>query len=110
MGGRVAEVGAAQKAARHRRRRPAALGRRAPTLLAPARARCFPPAPDRETMPAVKETTAGEIIAERFVIERHVASGGMGHVYRARDRLSGDLVALKLLRGRAVERPVRFQR
>jgi tetratricopeptide (TPR) repeat protein len=51
-----------------------------------------------------------EVIDERFEIDRHVASGGMGHVYRARDRTTGAIVALKLLHGKASERPVRFQR
>ncbi len=53
---------------------------------------------------------AGEVIADRFEIERRVASGGMGHIYRARDRQSGEIVAFKLLHGHASERPVRFQR
>ncbi|APR79272.1 Adenylate cyclase [Minicystis rosea] len=52
----------------------------------------------------------GTVIEERFEIERRIASGGMGHVYRARDRLSGGPVALKILHGTAVERPLRFQR
>ena len=50
------------------------------------------------------------MIAERFEIERLIASGGMGHVYRAVDRLSGDRVALKVLHGSAARRPVRFER
>ncbi len=53
---------------------------------------------------------AGEVIDARFVIQRRVASGGMGHIYRAYDRQTGGSVALKLLHGRASERPVRFQR
>jgi tetratricopeptide (TPR) repeat protein len=52
----------------------------------------------------------GEVIADRFEIERRVASGGMGHIFRARDRQSGETVAFKLLHGHATERPVRFQR
>jgi tetratricopeptide (TPR) repeat protein len=52
----------------------------------------------------------GALIAERFEIVRRIASGGMGHVYLARDRATGEPVALKLLHGRAVERPIRFQR
>jgi tetratricopeptide (TPR) repeat protein len=39
----------------------------------------------------------GTVIAGRFVIERLVAEGGMGAVYRARDRSTGEPVALKLL-------------
>ncbi|HTN87090.1 MAG TPA: protein kinase [Sorangium sp.] len=41
---------------------------------------------------------AGEIVDERFEIEGLAGSGGMGHVYRARDRRTGDIVALKVLR------------
>lgn len=39
----------------------------------------------------------GEIFANRFEIDRLASSGGMGTVYRARDRYSGDFVALKVL-------------
>ena len=39
----------------------------------------------------------GTIIAERFEIERHATSGGMGAVYRARDLHDGSTVALKML-------------
>jgi serine/threonine protein kinase len=46
---------------------------------------------------------SGEIFANRFVIDRAAGSGGMGTVYRARDQLSGDVVALKLLLGRGTE-------
>src|SRR4051812_32760319 len=43
----------------------------------------------------------GAIVAERFQIEGHVASGGMGHVYRALDRETSSIVALKLLQAAA---------
>jgi tetratricopeptide (TPR) repeat protein len=52
----------------------------------------------------------GEVVDDRFEIERRMASGGMGHIYRARDRQTGQRVAFKLLHGHATERPVRFQR
>src|SRR5215472_7621308 len=39
----------------------------------------------------------GEIISDRFVIERLAGSGGMGAVYRALDRVSGGPVALKVM-------------
>jgi eukaryotic-like serine/threonine-protein kinase len=50
------------------------------------------------------------IIADRFVIERLVGSGGMGEVFRARDRLSGGLVAIKILHGSLVRDTERFKR
>ena len=37
------------------------------------------------------------VIAERFELEELAESGGMGSVYRARDRLTGNRVAVKLL-------------
>ena len=39
----------------------------------------------------------GDIVAGRFEIERHAGSGGMGSVWRARDRQRGDAVALKVV-------------
>ena len=38
-----------------------------------------------------------QVIGDRFEIEQLVGSGGMGEVYRARDRLTGGAVAVKLL-------------
>ena len=40
----------------------------------------------------------GNVVAERFEIERSAGSGGMGVVYRAIDRTNGQAVALKVLR------------
>lgn len=40
---------------------------------------------------------AGDTIAGRFLIERAVAAGGMGRIYRARDLHGGELVAIKHL-------------
>ncbi|WP_437516755.1 serine/threonine-protein kinase [Sorangium sp. So ce1099] len=40
---------------------------------------------------------SGEVVDDRFEIEEHAASGATARVYRARDRRSGGLVALKLL-------------
>ena len=43
------------------------------------------------------ELPAGTLFANRFELDRVAGSGGMGTVYRARDRYTGDFVALKLL-------------
>ncbi|MFY0534260.1 serine/threonine-protein kinase [Nannocystis pusilla] len=43
------------------------------------------------------ELGAGTLFANRFEIDRLAGSGGMGLVYRARDRASGEWIALKLL-------------
>jgi tetratricopeptide (TPR) repeat protein len=39
----------------------------------------------------------GEVIADRFEIEHPSGTGGMGQIYRARDRRSGEVVAVKVL-------------
>ncbi|MBK9034162.1 MAG: protein kinase [Myxococcales bacterium] len=46
---------------------------------------------------AVLGTEAAPPEIDRFIVERKIGEGGMGVVYRARDRASGDAVALKLL-------------
>ncbi|MDC3960275.1 protein kinase, partial [Polyangium jinanense] len=51
---------------------------------------------------------AGDIIDDRFVIERVAGSGGMGSVFRAHDRLSGELVAVKVLHDREPRDIARF--
>ncbi|MBK9266513.1 MAG: protein kinase [Polyangiaceae bacterium] len=51
----------------------------------------------------------GDVVAERFEIEALVASGGMGQIFRAQDRQSGEVVAVKVLRSGAREHHARFQ-
>src|SRR5258706_14161447 len=51
----------------------------------------------------------GDLVGDRFAIERLAGAGGMGEVYRALDRASGEVVALKLLGSRATaEEAARF--
>jgi len=38
-----------------------------------------------------------DVLADRFELERHAGAGGMGQVFRALDRLTGEAVALKVL-------------
>ncbi|WP_437759325.1 serine/threonine-protein kinase [Sorangium sp. So ce1389] len=51
-----------------------------------------------------------KVLAGRFELERIAGSGGMGDVYRARDRHDGEPVALKLLRSSDLQLVARFQR
>ncbi|MDI1451834.1 serine/threonine-protein kinase [Polyangium sp. 6x1] len=51
---------------------------------------------------------AGDIIDDRFVIERIAGSGGMGSVFRAHDRLSSGPVAIKVLHDREPRDLARF--
>jgi len=51
---------------------------------------------------------AGEVFDERFELVRRVGSGGMGTVWRALDRTTGDIVALKVLRDPTGDGAARF--
>src|SRR2546430_1198500 len=42
-----------------------------------------------------------DVVSDRFQIVRLAGAGGMGVIYRARDRLTGSSVALKVLRPQA---------
>ena len=52
----------------------------------------------------------GDVIADRFELEQLAGTGGMGAVYRARERYSGKLVALKILQPGPPEHAQRFAR
>jgi tetratricopeptide (TPR) repeat protein len=56
------------------------------------------------------QTTESPDGTDRFVIERLVGGGGMGAVYRARERRTGELVALKILARRTDVALERFGR
>jgi tetratricopeptide (TPR) repeat protein len=53
---------------------------------------------------------SGDVIADRFVVERFVGAGGMGAVYRALDRRSGSTIALKVLTASSHDAAERFKR
>ncbi|WP_438011534.1 protein kinase [Sorangium sp. So ce321] len=53
---------------------------------------------------------AGEIVGDRFEIEGVAGAGGMGDVYRARDRWTGETVAVKVLRSSGEMESGRFAR
>jgi tetratricopeptide (TPR) repeat protein len=52
----------------------------------------------------------GHVVGDRFLIEERAGSGGMAAVFRALDRQTGKLVALKLLHGANDEHETRFAR
>src|SRR5262249_53176541 len=59
---------------------------------------------------AAAELRPGDVLAERFRIERLIGIGGFGFVYRARDLALDVDVALKLLRPELARRPEAFER
>lgn len=52
----------------------------------------------------------GDVLENRFVVERLAGAGGMGEVYRAQDRQSATPVAVKVLRGDGAGDLARFER
>ncbi len=54
-------------------------------------------APDQPLAPLEPSLSVGDVVAGRFMLEALAGRGGMGNVYRARDSVTGQPVALKLL-------------
>src|SRR5204862_5055367 len=52
----------------------------------------------------------GELVDERYEIESLAGEGGMAAVYRARDRITGDPVAIKVLHDHRTRQSRRFER
>ena len=51
------------------------------------------------------ELTEGQVFHDRYVIERYLGAGAMGVVYVAKDRTSGEPVAIKLINPALADRP-----
>src|SRR6185436_2602802 len=52
----------------------------------------------------------GDVLEDRFELERHAGAGGMGAVFQARDRASGETVAVKVLLAERAPGDARFAR
>lgn len=55
-------------------------------------------------------TAAGDIISERYILDRPIGSGGMATVWRARDQVTGQDVALKRMHARVQDDPDLIER
>ncbi|HWO23405.1 MAG TPA: protein kinase [Kofleriaceae bacterium] len=53
---------------------------------------------------------SGELISDRFAIEQRLGAGGMGEVFRARDPVSGEAMAVKVISDAGSQRAARFAR
>src|SRR4051812_17924256 len=52
----------------------------------------------------------GEQLSDRLELEQAIGSGGMGEVFRARDRISGEVVAVKVISDEPSQLTERFAR
>jgi eukaryotic-like serine/threonine-protein kinase len=55
-------------------------------------------------------TKPGDLLADRFEIEHQIKTGGMGEIFRARDRSSNETVAVKIISDLRGHRAARFGR
>lgn len=60
--------------------------------------------------PRSRELEPGTVFDRRFVIDRAIGRGGMGVVYRAKDNVTGDAVALKLIHPQLLAKPAIAER
>src|SRR3954465_2227649 len=58
----------------------------------------------------VPPVRVGTVLGDRFETEQAARAGGMGQVFRARDRVSDELVAVKVLPDQREDRIARFER
>jgi serine/threonine protein kinase len=65
----------------------------------------LPASGKRSSRPALFELEPGQRLADRFVIQRVLGTGGMGAVYLANDERLGESVALKIMHGMALLDP-----
>jgi serine/threonine protein kinase len=66
--------------------------------------------PQSIDMTAMMPLDAGELLAERFRIQRHAGRGGMGSVYLAEDLTAGGRVAIKVVARQSGSARERFLR
>lgn len=65
------------------------------------------PAPD--SRPGV-QLHPGDVVADKYVIDSLIGQGGMGMVFKATEKLTGQIVALKIIRQETVADDVRVKR
>jgi eukaryotic-like serine/threonine-protein kinase len=54
--------------------------------------------------------TPAQLLEDRYVVEHRIGAGGMGEVFRGRDRVTGEVVAIKVLSDTRAHRTARFAR
>jgi serine/threonine protein kinase len=75
-----------------------------------ALSRCAPPLADSRPRSYLVSTLVGEVLGDRFELNRLAGQGAMGEIFQAVDRSTGDLVAVKVLHALASTASARFER